>query len=226
MTCLWIEFDEAPPYSLTFSSGIAEARVFAYTLLTAGAESPDCGFSTSIERLIMSEIARKLTISTIAGKASAWFKKCMDLNGEKLPLARIYGIANGYTAGATEMGEFLKFRGQFRGVNKETGETSDAPLAIFPTHIGEMLRAQLDGGAQSVQFAIDVAVKFDATSVTKYVYVIDSSLPPAQNDPLAAIEAELQKLALPAPTASNAPAADTTAASPAPAPAASTKGKR
>lgn len=153
------------------------------------------------------EISRKLTISTIAGKAAAWFEKVMnnkDDKGQHVPfkLCRLYGSASGFTLGGSEFGEFCKFRGTFRGVNLMTGETQDAPQIILPDHLAEMLKAAIEtaqGGA--VQFAFDISVIYDATVVTKYRYIAESNLPPVQNDPLAALEAQMAEAgyALPAP---------------------------
>lgn len=152
-------------------------------------------------------ISRKLTIATVTGAPAKWFKRVMEADGKVVKLCSIYGITTGYIAGATEYGEFLKFRGNFRGVNTETGEIQNAPQVILPTHIGEMLRAQLEGGAQSVQFAFDIGARFDASSLTKYVYELASTLPAAENDPLAAIELAIaEQLKLEAPTQAPSPA--------------------
>lgn len=170
------------------------------------------------------DAARKLTIATVAGKASTWFEKLMATEGKKLALAKLYGAATGYVAGATEYGEFLKFRGTFRGINLQTGETTDAPVIILPPHLAESLRASLEMGAQRVDFAFEIVAEYDATAATKYVYRTASLLPPSESDPLAALEKSLgDVLALAAPAAAPAPALPPAAPAPAPAPAKSRK---
>ena len=159
------------------------------------------------------EISRKITISTIAGKATAWFEKVMkhkDEKGNALPfkLCRLYGAASGFTLGATEFGEFCKFRGTFRAINLVTGETQDAPQIILPDHLAEMLKSAIEraeGGA--VQFAFEISAIFDASVATKYRYIAESNLPPVQNDPLAQLEAQMKEagFALPAPAQKSLP---------------------
>lgn len=149
------------------------------------------------------EIARKITISTIAGKAAAWFQKVMEAKGEPVKLCRLYGSATGFTLGATEFGEFCKFRGTFRGVNLMTGETQDAPQIILPDHLAEMLKSAIEaaqGGA--VTFAFEISAVFDVSVATKYRFVAESNLPAVKNDPLAMLEQTMAEagFALPAPT--------------------------
>lgn len=150
-------------------------------------------------------INRKLTLAVVAGKATAWFEKLMAIPGENkvLPLANIIGQATGFEAGATEYGEFIKFRGQFRGTNLTTGETMDAPAVILPAHLGTVLRSALEGktiDVRSVDFAFGISARYDATAATKYVYDCRSLLAPAASDPLAALESQVKaSLALEAP---------------------------
>jgi len=141
------------------------------------------------------EVARKITIATASGGPSKWFDKLVKMQpneaGEKsLDLCRIYGLAAGYTAGATEFGEFIKLAGSFRGVNLDTGEVSDAPQVILPTFLANAFRAALDAPERNgpVQFAFLVRAVYDVTAATKYRYAIIDLMPPAVNDPLAAIE--------------------------------------
>jgi hypothetical protein len=149
------------------------------------------------------EITRKITLSVVAGKATTWFDALMASENKRLPLANIIGQTTGYVAGASDFGEFVKFRGRFRGTNLQTSETVDAPVCILPTFVAESLRSALDTGeARSVDFAFGVEVVYDASSVTKYRYEVRDLLPPSESDPLASIEASVVKtlkLAAPVP---------------------------
>lgn len=173
------------------------------------------------------EVARKITFTTAFGGGKKWFEKLMskpaDEAGRKiLPLGKIYGIANGYTAGATDLGEFVKFAGQFRSVNYETGESADAPQVILPNFLAGSLKGAIDAPERAgpVQIALEVAAEYDAEAVTKYRYILRDLLPPAVNDPLAALEQSMSQgvMALAAPAAADpAPALPPAAAPAAPA---------
>lgn len=152
-------------------------------------------------------IARKLTLAGVAGKSTAWFEKLMAIPGEHkvLPLANIIGQATGFEVGGTDFGEYVKFRGQFRGTNLETGEQTDAPAVILPAHLGNVLRSALEGktdDVRSVDFAFGISARYDASAATKYIYDCRSLMAPAASDPLAALEGQVkQALALEAPKA-------------------------
>jgi hypothetical protein len=176
------------------------------------------------------EVGRKITISTVTGGPKKWFDALIAIpageNGVRpdMELMKVYGIANGGTAGATDLGEFYKIMGNFRAVNLRTGEVTEAPQVILPTFLGQAMAAALAAPdrAGPIQFAFQIAARFDAAAAQKFVYVIRDLLPPAVNDPLAALEQKMG-LALPAPAAADAlPGAsgDTEAPAPAPAPAA------
>lgn len=176
---------------------------------------------------IAREVARKITFTTAFGGGKKWFEKLMakspdEAGNRVLPLGKIYGIANGYTAGATDLGEFVKFAGQFRSVSYETGESTDAPQVILPNFLAASLKGAIDAPERTgpVQIALEVAAQYDGESVTKYRYILRDLLPPAVNDPLAALEQSMSQgvMALAAPAAADpAPALPPAAAPAAPA---------
>lgn len=177
------------------------------------------------------EIARKITIATVSGGPGDWFEKLIALPAESrvMNLMAVYGFANGYKPGATEFGEFVKILGNFRAVNKQTGETTDSPQLILPTYLGHSFAAALDAPERSgpIKFAFEIDVKYDVTAATKYVYVVRNVMPATQDDPLSALGALLsyeQPKALFAPESTPAPT-PTPAPTSAPAPAAP-KGKK
>lgn len=174
------------------------------------------------------ELARKITISTVTGGAKEWFEKLMALpvDNRQMNLMAVYGFANGYKADSSEFGEFVKINGTFRAVNQQTGEITNSPQLILPTYIGHAMAAALDSPdrAGPLKFAFEVDVKFDASAIAKYVYVVRDIMPAQQDDPLSALGAALayeKPLTLEAPkTPEQAPAdADVK-------PAATSKGKK
>jgi len=121
-----------------------------------------------------------------------------------MPLLTVYGIASDFKAAAGKdgMGDYVKFLGQFKAVNVETGEVFVSGAAILPGAAPDLvfgaLRALGEAGG-SVEFAFNIGVKFDATAVTKYVYSVQQITALGQADPLAALESKLSQAALPSP---------------------------
>ena len=168
------------------------------------------------------EISRKITISTVTGGPKKWFDKLIKATPgadgvQSLDLCRIYGYAQGYTAGVSDFGEFIKFAGSFRGVNLDTGEVSEAPQVILQPFLAAAFKSALDAPERSgpVQFAFLIRAVYDPSAAAKYRYAVLDLLPPAVSDPLAELEARM--LGAPAATPALPPAAP----APAPAPAAS-----
>ncbi len=146
------------------------------------------------------EIARKITITTIAGKAGKWFEKLMSTPNKEMRLMQVFGFATVSKPDASEFGEFVKIHGNFRAVNLETGEITNAPQVILPNFLGQALHGALTTPDRSgpVKFAFEIGVKFDASSVTKYTYTIRDLLPVQQDDPLAAMQALIAEAGKPA----------------------------
>lgn len=120
-----------------------------------------------------------------------------------MPLLTVYGIASDFKAGAGKdgMGDYVRFLGQFKAVNVETGEVFISGACILPGAAPDMvfgaLRSLGEAGG-SIEFAFNIGVKFDADSATKYVYSVQQITSLGQSDPLAALESKLQ-VAVPAP---------------------------
>lgn len=159
------------------------------------------------------EIARKITVATVAGKATAWFDKLFATESGELKLMSVWGYANDTKPYVSEFGEGLKIVGDFQAVNAEDGVITKSPILILNTFIGDMFKGALDNPARTgpVRFAFEIWVKKDLTVATKYTYKVINLLPPEQEDPLTVLGASLGlvpalKLAAPAPTQAPAPA--------------------
>ena len=145
-----------------------------------------------------SKVTRKLTISVAAGKAATWFEKLMavtpDAKGDRiLPLCTIMGFANGAKPDANEYSEFIKFAGDFRSINKETGEILNSGLCILPNFYAEQLYAAVNaqGRTAPVKFAVDISVRYDPAIVTKYTYELTNIAAAPAEDPMAQLMAEV-----------------------------------
>lgn len=137
------------------------------------------------------EILRKITIKAIAGKID--IEKLIGMPEKKMPLARIFGIANKATPDAGDYGAFVRFHGQFRAINLETGVEYQAGTLLLPPIAQDMLGGVLAGDAESVRFGFDISVRFDNDAVTKYVYEIKPLVEASEDDPLSLLAKQVNK---------------------------------
>jgi hypothetical protein len=144
---------------------------------------------------------KKLSVATVYGKIDA--KKVLT-SDRPVDLMIVYGLAVGTKSGTSNYGEWTALVGEFEAVNCETGEASQANQLFLPEIALLPLRVALER-AQSVKFAIKLQARAATNSKpggVPYEYVFENVLPPAEDDPMQALRAEVQRLALPAPVAS------------------------
>jgi len=146
------------------------------------------------------EILRKLTIKT-AGFDTTAVKAAIGDN-KTADLLKVVGITTEARPGQTEKGEFIKFGGQFRAVNIQTGELFEASTAIFPNFIADSLAAAL-AQSQEVEFGILIGAKANAPSVTGYEYTVRPLVEAKVSDKLGAL---IAAAGLDAPLSLEAPA--------------------
>lgn len=144
---------------------------------------------------------KKLSIATVVGKID--LKEVINAD-KPIPLMRAYGMAVGVKTGTSNYGEWTALVGQFKCVNLKTGEVSEAAQLFLPEVALVPLRvALMQNDNRAVRFALDVKVqpaKNSKPGGVPYEYTFDNVLPPAEDDPLLALEAEIAKVAaLPAP---------------------------
>ena len=152
------------------------------------------------------ELLRKLTIKT-AGFDTTAVKAALGDN-KTADLLKVVGITTEARPGQTDKGEFIKFGGQFRAVNLQTGELFESATAIFPNFIADSLAAAL-AQSQEVEFGILIGAKANATSVTGYEYTVRPLVEAKVSDKLGALIAAAgldAPLSLAAPAAAEAPA--------------------
>lgn len=140
------------------------------------------------------EVVRKLSIKTMGATPSlddlAKLEKVAD-NKEKnyLAIAHVFGIAKKFRPGETDKGPFIRFLGQFKGINVRTKTEYTAGAAFFPKPIEEGLFGAMDPEAPNdVQFAFEIGVKYDASAATKYEYICRPLIKPAENDALSLLQ--------------------------------------
>lgn len=125
-------------------------------------------------------------------------------------VAEIYGSARKYSIGSSTFGSFVKFHGDFEGVNCADGETFRSPALLLPELAQELLVSALnhagatagklkseenkgtegESASSAVDFAfavICVPVADGKPSTTGYTYQIEPIVEPTGADPLAAL---------------------------------------
>lgn len=138
----------------------------------------------------MAELLKKITVNTVLRTAKGE-KKVFT---EAKTVARFIGIATGAKVMQTVYGESVRFLGQFKGINAETGEEFHATYLFLPGIAeGVLFNALNTAQGAPVNFALDIGVKPDASTATGYVFTCVPLLENG-NDPLAAIQNSLPPL--------------------------------
>ncbi|WWT39187.1 ssDNA binding protein [Enterobacteria phage PRDteal] len=146
------------------------------------------------------EIVSKLTLKTIGAQP-----KPHSIKGNTA-LASIYGRVRGKKVGQSTFGDFIKFEGEFEGVNIATGEVFRSGALILPKVLESLLAGAVDG-ENTVDFAVEIWAKPSEKGNTGYEYGIKPLIEPAASDELAALRNQV-KAALPAPAAAGEAAAE------------------
>lgn len=140
----------------------------------------------------MQQLLKKLTVKGIMGvKVDTHLEEIKKR--KSLPLCRIIGRADKARPDSSKLGDFVRFYGEFVGVNLMTGERFDSGSAILPgiaeSAVFGMLGQLNDKGQaeNTVEFAFEIAAKYDETAATKYVYAVTPLLEPKPSDPMKAL---------------------------------------
>lgn len=133
-------------------------------------------------------IVSKLTIKTMKAQPARHSVEKDEL------IATIYGRCTDKKAGTSDHGDFIRFKGEFEGVNTVTGETYRSGDMIVPKTFESLLDAAIVlDEVNAVDFAVEVWVEPNASSITGYSYAIKPLIKPAESDVLV----KLRELAAP-----------------------------
>lgn len=106
----------------------------------------------------------------------------------------VYGKVRRYETGQSDYGPYVKFRGQFEGMNEQTGEYASAPVVIFP---GGLLEDELMEAVDESNQSVDIAIRFkmveNPSSPTNVSWEAERLIEDRDSDPLA----DLRKQMLP-----------------------------
>lgn len=149
-------------------------------------------------------IKKKITLKEALGKSP-------EKNpAENYHAVRFIGEATDAVGKSNQYGEFVVFKGTHKAINIQTGEEIHSPNAILPGLAESLLfsavsaaKANTPSGSGSVrvQYGFDAYVNVNESAARGYEFEIVSLLENEGADPLALLEAEIDKnapLALPA----------------------------
>lgn len=101
-------------------------------------------------------------------------------------IATIYGRCTDKKAGTSDHGEYIRFIGEFEGINVDTGEAYRSGNMIVPKTLETLLDAAITlDESNAVDFAVEVWVEKNESSITGYSYLIKPLIKPAESDVLA-----------------------------------------
>jgi hypothetical protein len=132
----------------------------------------------------------KITVAAIDAQPKAKSLK----EGEAYSVAVIMGEAASHSVAQSNYGEFTKFKGNFAAVNMRTGERFRSANLILPQIVEHVLSSAIDEAEGSVQFALEIGVKYSEKGNTGYVYTIKPLLEPSDSDPLKQLEDKVSTL--------------------------------
>ena len=143
-------------------------------------------------------LQKKISVAKVFGKINAVIVAKAE-NGI-LEIGRFFGSASGVKTGVSDFGEWTALTGQFRAINKQTGEVFDSGVCFLPDVALDLIVGQLNGGAQAVDFAFDINAVLDETVQVGYSYRAIPILETSAESPISRLEAQMAKMAaLPAP---------------------------
>lgn len=179
-------------------------------------------------------ILRKLTIATAVGGKETLLDIARQgkpskeaAEGAFVPMLRVIGrvfkakpgsVSRTMPNGETIDSEFVKLIGEFSATNLETGEVfPNVAECILPNFVADSIASAMKSGADSVDFAVELTIRFKEKAATMYEFGCNSLIPVAKASSVNDIEARLASLGieatpprklLAAPKADAAPAAE------------------
>lgn len=133
-------------------------------------------------------IGTKLDILAYALSAFPGGKPDGKSAGDPVPVLQVLGNVTSFKAGESDFGSYVELRGDFRATNLQTGEILEAcNKCILPSVVGDAVASSLANGAESVQFAVELDVRYAEKAATMYEFDARTLLKPATAKPIDAL---------------------------------------
>lgn len=127
-------------------------------------------------------LVSKLTIKTMKAQPARHSVDKDDM------VATIYGRCTEKKAGTSDHGDYVRFIGEFEGVNANTGDVYRSGNLIVPKTLEALLDQAITIDANNaIDFAVEVWVEKNENSITGYSYSIKPLIKPAESDVLASL---------------------------------------
>lgn len=108
--------------------------------------------------------------------------------GDPVPVLRVLGNVTSFKAGESDFGSYVELRGDFHATNLQTGEILEScNKCILPSVVGDGVASAIHNGAESVQFAVELDVRYAEKAATMYEFDARTLLKPATANPLLAL---------------------------------------
>lgn len=133
----------------------------------------------------------KVSVKTVFGKIDV--KQLAAKSDKAFPIMRIIGIAKKVLTGSSQFGDWIGFAGDFEAVNLVTGEIFHGGKCFLPAPVTNMLAGQFSEKIDTVRFGFVISAKYSDAANTKYEYISNSLIAPAEDNPLSQLKKELEK---------------------------------
>jgi hypothetical protein len=145
------------------------------------------------------EALKKMSAKSILGNVKRYIPINADrdiIEGEKVHLFRVYGVARGTKKGESDNGPWVGFLGEFRAerVNKD-GEVEIFGSAnlFLPACAQDLLQPAVESGdgVQGVEFAFDIGLVGRQSSSVGYEFTATTLLAVKESDAISPLKAQL-----------------------------------
>lgn len=124
------------------------------------------------------KLAKKVSLGNVYGKPSF-----ADGESEKDAMI-VYGYVAKMEVDEGDKGSFVRFKGDFVGVNLETGGKYRAGTMYLPGTAESTLAAAVDMAGGGVRFAFRITARKAEDSITGYVWDVESLMANEESDPM------------------------------------------
>lgn len=139
---------------------------------------------------------RKISPKTVFGEIN--FERLVK--EKSIDIMDVYGVITRTSIVSSDYGDSVKFGGQFRAMNLETGELFRSSVLYLPKFMQDEIAGSMVEGS-TAEFAVRMRAEYNKESATKYIYMADTLVEAQEMDQFKALESKVNSAvkALPKP---------------------------
>lgn len=120
------------------------------------------------------------------------------LTVDRMIMMTVVGIANGYTIKEGKDGRepSILLSGSFKATDYESGKVFRAGRCYLPKMASSLIAGMFSKETSEIQFGFVISARYDADSITQYVYEVESLMEPSESDAVELLEKSFGSLAL------------------------------